>query len=541
MARFARASAPARPAHLLTSTGKAVPNLGGGQGFERTPKTELILLALSYMGKDSFYEKDQDPRLRDLMRLGAVADPLWMYDFLKWLRGSANLRTVSVIGAVEFVFARLASELPSILVQTLDVEPWGWKGVSRAVVDAVCQRPDEPSEIFACWEAYGYGPFPKPLKRGVADAVARLYTEKASIKWDSESSTFRFADIIELAHPAPRAPWQDALFGYLLDERHHSEDIATSRTVAQKAAYRTGGSLLPTLRSRYALFKLDREVREQAIRNGSAIDLLDESGMTWEALSSWLGRKLRANDWEKILPSMGLMAIVRNARNMDKAEVSDGALQPVFNQLQDADGVRQSRMLPFRFLSAYRHSSLRWHYPLDRALRLSLSSIPELSGRTLILVDRSQSMDWNVSEKTELTWSDTAALFGSALALRCASANLVQFGSWSEGVAFDKTDSPLKMVERFRGMGGTETANAVQQHFNGHDRVIILTDEEHQGGDPLEAVPAHVPVFTWNFAGYNVGHSIGGNRWTAGGVSDQAFKLIPLLERQAKDGKWPWQ
>ena len=75
-------------------------------------------------------------------------------------------------------------------------------------------------------------------------------------------------------------------------------------------------------------------------------------------------------------------------------------------------------------------------------------------------------------------------------------------------------------------------------------RWIIVTDEQasySHYGDPTEQVPAHVPVYTWNLAGYRAGHgpSGKGNRHTFGGLSDAAFRMVPLLE-SVRDAEWPW-
>ena len=43
---------------------------------------------------------------------------------------------------------------------------------------------------------------------------------------------------------------------------------------------------------------------------------------------------------------------------------------------------------------------------------------------------------------------------------------------------------------------------------------MIVTDEQawagRYGADPTAAVPASVPVYTWNLAGYRVGHGPSG-------------------------------
>src|SRR5690606_7218412 len=125
---------------------------------------------------------------------------------------------------------------------------------------------------------------------------------------------------------------------------------------------------------------------------------LADAGMTWEALAGWLQGPMDARAWEAVIPAMGYMALLRNLRNFDEAGVGDAVAQTVAARLADAEQVRRSRQFPFRFLAAYRAArSLRWAYPLERALGHSLANVPALPGRTLILVDRSGSMFGGVS------------------------------------------------------------------------------------------------------------------------------------------------
>lgn len=149
-----------------------------------------------------------------------------------------------------------------------------------------------------------------------------------------------------------------------------------------------------------------------------------------------------------------------------------------------------------------------------------------------------------LSDRSELNRADAAAIFGTALALRAAQADLVEFGTTSRRLTFGKGESVLKILGRFGDLGGTDTTSAVRAHYRGQDRVLIVTDEQYafsHHGDPTGQIPAHVPVYTWNLAGYRVGHGPSGtaNRHTFGGLSDAAFRMVPLLEA-ATDADWPW-
>jgi hypothetical protein len=89
-------------------------------------------------------------------------------------------------------------------------------------VASALQRADEPGEALAYRMAAHGRTVPKPVKRGIADAVARLYHERSLLKYDTASHGFRFGDVLDLTHPSPAADkaWQGALFAYALDRRH---------------------------------------------------------------------------------------------------------------------------------------------------------------------------------------------------------------------------------------------------------------------------------------------------------------------------------
>ncbi|MGW6475652.1 TROVE domain-containing protein [Streptomyces nigra] len=525
MARFNTRAAKAQPTSRVTSTGRVLRTFEGGRGRERDARSELFLLAVAnFVSQKTFYESgaDRDDRFAVLVRELAVSDSEWTAGLLGWLRTEGNLRTAALVGAAEYVKARLdagACDGPA----------------NRRVVDSVLRRPDEPGELLAYWTAtYGRN-VPKPVKRGIADAVRRLYSGKSLLKYDTASKGYRFGDILNLTHaaPDPAKPWQGELFRYALDRRHHLETAVPPVSDAVLTAHRE-------------LMAVPVGQRRALVASEGGAVRLAAAGMTWEALAGWLQGPMDKAAWEAVIPSMGVMALVRNLRNFDEAGVSDEVAARVAARISDSAEVARSRQFPFRYLAAYRHApSLRWAYPLEQALGHSLANVPALPGRTLILVDRSGSMFWSrLSDRSELNRADAAAIFGTALALRSRKADLVEFGSTSAAVPFRAGESVLKILGRFGDLGGTDTTGAVRAHYRRHDRVLIVTDEQYapsHHGDPTEQVPADVPVYTWNLAGYRAGHgpSGTGNRHTFGGLSDAAFRMVPLLE-SARDADWPW-
>ena len=110
MARFNTRAARARPTSRVTSTGRVLRTFEGGRGHERDARSELFLLSVSdFVSQRTFYETgaDRADRFARLVRELAVTDPEWTAGLLGWLRGEGNLRTASIVGAAEYVKARL--------------------------------------------------------------------------------------------------------------------------------------------------------------------------------------------------------------------------------------------------------------------------------------------------------------------------------------------------------------------------------------------------------------------------------------------------
>lgn len=547
MARFNTPRHQTKPA-VATVTSPLRTNSGapdartyeGAAAWNKDAKTDLFgRLTSSFHGNEkSFYEsgKQRDDKLVELVRQLAVSEPQWMLDFATWLRGPGNIRTAALMVAAEFVKARLDA---------------GCTGGSfnRRIIDAVCQRADEPGELLAYWlTTYGRR-VPKPVKRGLADAAARLYTERSLLKYDTDAHTVRFADVLDICHPSPLEGkwWQADLFTHALDRRHNNVDEIPESLgmVRANASFRARAAEAPSL-----------------VYDSNA---LNEAGYTWEnalALAGDLGVEKR-RVWEAMIPNMGIMALTRNLRNFDKEGVSDEVAQHVVGQLTDPVTIANSRMFPFRFLAAYRaaSASLRWAYPLEKALNLSLDNVPSLNGRTLILVDRSPSMfpGWGYvgDPKSDISLADQAAVFGAALALRADNPTLIEFGGNSREIIVRKGISVLKLIEEFLQDSGTDIPSAIKKHYAGHNRVIVVTDEQTRPGyfpsnmrmyggmveTPInDLVPKNIPVYMWALGGYSTSALLTGQdgRFTLGGLTDKAFRMIPQLEA-GMTGTWPWE
>ena len=541
----------ARPAGRGLLATEAVPSgrtHEGGTGYARDARSELFLRATaSFAGEDSFYEDAavRDERTRELVSgLATDADGFaWLAGFLPWLRDGGNVRSAPVMLAAEAVKARLAA---------------GLDGGNRQLIGSVLRRADEPGEMLAYWTSRYGRAVPKPVKRGIADAVARLYDERAFLRYDSAARGFRFGDVIDLVHPPPataKTAWQGDLFRWAITARHGRDEAPPASLPAVRARWELA-RMAPAERHRGGRRALDGHDRKERLD-------LAVAGQ-WEWLLSWLGEAPgegglpKAEQWRLILPRLGFMAALRNLRNLDEAGLSDEDVAPLIARFSDPEQVRRSRQFPFRFLSAYLNvPSLRWGHALEQALDAATANIPELSGRTLILIDTSASMGQPMSRKSAMTMVQAAALFGLATGVKNRDrADLFGFADGQfrvERSAYQR--SVLKSVEAFtRRIGevghGTRIAEAVRATYRGHDRVMIFTDMQtfpDRGGwgghvgDVSASVPVRIPVYGFNLIGYRhsampAGH---GNRHELGGLTDATFSLIPNIE-SGLAARWPW-
>lgn len=503
----------------------------GGPGHTRDTKSELFQLAVVNMvGEDTFYESasDRDSRYAQLVRQATLDDADWTARFLGWLRGTANMRSAALVGAAEFTRARLDT---------------GLAGTSRGVVASVLQRADEPGELLAYWRSRYGRKIPKPLKRGVADAATRLYSEYSLLKYDTASHGWRFADVIDLTHPTPKAPWQSALFTHALDRRHGRETIH---------------EIVSNLPMITANVNLRTQVAVGEYSGLLNADALHDAGMTWEDALSLAGSKVKkATLWDALIPSMGYMALLRNLRNFDEAGISPASIAHVIARLTNPDEVARSRQFPYRFLSAYlnAHNDV-WKHPLNVALEYSLRNIPELPGKTLVLVDTSGSMTgMGLSARSKVSPLMAAALLGVALTHRNTApqgegqVDLYGFASGEFRHEIRKGASVLSEVERFVQRAGevghgTDMWGALRRTYRDHDRVFLITDMQTVTDRRSEAdriVPKHVPIYGFNLSGYGATAYAAGtpNRHEFGGLNDATLRAIPLLEAGI-DAGWPF-
>jgi hypothetical protein len=453
-----------------------------------------------------------------LVREVVGQDPAWVADFLRWLRSTANMRTVSIVGAVEYGRA---------------LAPYGGDDIvaPRRVLSSVLQRADEPGEALAYWLTTYGRPLPKWLKKGLGDAAERLYTEYSTLKYDTSAAGVRFGDVVEFSQLSHDA---GPLFTHLLERRH-------GRDVELATLMEFGLEVLALNRE---VNKTDKaQARKYLLEDP---DRLRRAGMTWEQLSGFGPMDKAA--WEAVIPQMGYMALLRNLRNFMEAGVSEAVLAQVEAHLTDPDQVAKSRQLPFRFFSAYKaveHMD-RWNHVLSTALDLSCQNVRELPGKTLVVLDTSASMTWSPLSRIGSVYPiDAGAVFAGILLQRAGDVSLVEFASSAQRIDVRRGTSVLKVAQGVRSRvgrlgGGTDLRRALGQ-YQGEDRVVVISDMQTATAVPRDVVSEHVPIYAINLEGYAPA-ALSGDQYVLefGGLSDKVFDLMYTLEAR-QSGRWPWE
>lgn len=500
----------------------------GRPAFARDVKSELFTLAVSnFVGEDTFYEAagDRDERFRALIAQATTEDPAWTAKLLTWLRTDGNMRSASIVGAIEYGRAYSAAGFLHGIPES----------TPRAVLSSVMQRADEPGEALGYWLGQYGRPVPKWLKKGLGDGADNLYNEFSAFKYDGGDQPVRFGDVIEYS----QVPGDSELWKWLLARRHNRE-----RNDYQEKT-------LKLLAARRKLDAMPVDKRRAFLASDGATDRLREAGYTWEALSGWIQGPLDASVWEAVIPNMGYMALLRNLRNFDESGISKAAAKAVEERLTDPAQVAKSRQLPFRFLSAYKVvPSDRWKHALGEALDLSFANVPQLKGKTLVLIDTSGSMGAQMSARSTVQRWEIAALFGIALAKSQADgATIVGFDHSQYPFEARKGANVLSDLQRFERLvrgGATYTQQAVDRYQAGHQRIVVVTDEQQNGswgrqvGGVFSKVPDTTHCYTINVAGYADSHAPAtGVRHGLAGLNDSVFKMMGVLEAR-KAGAWPW-
>jgi len=338
------------------------------------------------------------------------------------------------------------------------------KDLVKDTLSRVIQRPDELAEFLAIYWADGRCPLSAQVKKGLAEAFKKFDAYQIS-KYDRPGQV-RLRDVLFLCHAKPKDKEQEKLWKDLVDGKLEPPD-------------------------------------------------------TWEvSLSSSANKK---ETWERLMKEnrLGAMAVLRNLRNMQQADVDE---QIVFQALNK---MKVERILPFRFIAAARHAP-QWEAQIEQAMMRCLSSQEKLSGKTILLMDVSGSMDNQMSQKSDMLRMDAG--FGLAILLRevCEDVRIYSFSQYEKLIPARHGFALRDAIAASQPYDGTYLGRSVDMINDAeiYDRLIVITDE--QAHDTVHDPKAR--GYMINVASYKNG--VGYGAWThLDGFSEAVIDYIREFER----------
>lgn len=355
-------------------------NYEGEQAYRLSPEWQLYAATVTSSLSDQFYEGVQT-RIETLRNLIGKCDPVFVAQLAVYARQKMNMRSVSLVLAVELAKAHSGDSTVSRMVQ------------------GVVQRADEITELLAYYQLANQRKDTKKLNRlskqlqsGLQNAFNR-FDEYQFAKYNRDAEV-KLRDALFLVHPKAKDESQQALFDKIVNN-------------GLETPYTWETELSALGQTKYA----SDEEKKVAFR------------MKWEELID--SRKL------------GYMALIRNLRNVLEAEVSQLHVVKVCEALSNPDSVRRSKQLPFRFLAAYREvSKVKSAYAgrvmdaLEQAVAVSAENIAGFDETTKVLIacDVSGSMQQAVSAKSKVLSYDIGLMLAMLLKSRCSNAITGMFG-----------------------------------------------------------------------------------------------------------------
>lgn len=290
------------------------------------------------------------------------------------------------------------------------------KGSLRAeLLSDIIQRADELTEFLALYWKDGKCPLSAQVKKGLADAFTK-FDAYALGKYNRDTE-IKLRDVLFLSHAKPKDAEQDALWKQLI--------------------------------------------------NGT-LPVPD----TWEvALSGGVDKK---EAFERLLKEkkLGALALLRNLRNMTQAGVDEEVIRAGISSM------KTERVLPFRFIAAAGFVP-RLEPQLEQAMFKCLEGHERFSGRVVLLIDVSGSMDGAISAKSDLQRLDAAC--GLAMLLREVSdCRVFTFSNQIVEVAPRRGFALRDAITRSQGHGATYLGKAVAllNEKVSYDLLITITDEQ---------------------------------------------------------------
>lgn len=391
-------------------------NFMGEKAFKLKEKEELVSTVMTTFLEDSYYEKQNEIVDRITSLLDKV-DPLFGAKLAIYARNNGNLRSVTHL-------------VSAYIARNLQNKDWAKRFYSKIIV-----RPDDMTEILSAYAKLNgmsdndVKKIPNSMKKGFKEALEGLDAYRID-KYKMKTRSFSLVDLVRLFHPK-----------------------ATKKNAEAYKRLIEGKSLANLYDSKI----LEKEMTKAGQKTKDMTEK-DKVEAKKEAITTVINN----------VNGMPVMNLLRNLRNI--LLYAPDKVTEACEQLTIKDKIMNSRLLPFRFATAYSEiEKLSYYYTeisstkssiqfedekssslcsenefrrnkemvlnaIEKALEISCLNIPKLEGNVAILVDDSGSMRGDaggssrVSAFSKTSTSMIAHLFASMVMYRQDNVYLGLFG-----------------------------------------------------------------------------------------------------------------
>ena len=393
-------------------------NFMGEKAFLLKPKEEFVssIMTTFLSNEGSYYESSNEEVKRILSLLDKI-DPLFACKAAIYVRENGNMRSISHL-------------LGAALANYISGQEYAKRFYNKLIV-----RPDDMSEIVSAYaNLNGMGlndvkKIPNSMKKGFKEALEGLDAYRID-KYKMKTRSFSLVDLVRLFHP--KATQKNAEAYKRLIEGKSLADLYSSKILEKE------------------MTKAGQKTKDMTEK--------DKVEAKKEAITAVI-------DNVKGMPVMNLLRNLRNILLYAPDKVTEAC-----EQLTIKDKIMNSRLLPFRFATAYSEiEKLSYYYTeisstkssiqfedekssslcsenefrrnkemvlnaIEKALEISCLNIPKLEGNVAVLVDDSGSMRGDaggssrVSAFSKTSTSMIAHLFASMVMYRQDNIYLGLFG-----------------------------------------------------------------------------------------------------------------
>ena len=414
----------------------------------------------------------------DQLRRSVLSCLLWEREFYEDGVAIAERIVETALKCDQAAVANLAIEarkvmnlrhVPLLLLSTLAKTDEGKLHLAFAI-ERVVSRADELGELLSVYWRNGRLPVPRQMRLGLARAFTK-FDEYQLAKYDRDDGV-KLRDVLRIVRPKPGSAEQTKLWKRAVKRELKTPD-------------------------------------------------------TWEvALSGGADKK---ETFTRLINegNLGYLALLRNLRNMVNAGVDIKLIKKAIVARKNG----AQHVWPFRYTAAARVVP-QLEPALDEALCEAIAEMPSLDGKTVVLIDVSDSMNMKMSAKSDLSRMDAAATLGSIVM-----ADHLQLFTFSEAIV---------EVPPRRGMAGVEAIIRSQPHHSTrlglamaalnenvkYDRLIVITDE--QTSDWV-VQPTGKHNYLINVASNQNGVGYGGKWIHIDGFSEAVLRYIHESEANERD------